>query len=33
MYEKVCKIKPVFEEVRDKTLKILNTTTIDKMAR
>jgi Rrf2 family protein len=31
--EKVCKIKPVFEEVRDKTLKILNTTTIDKMAR
>jgi Rrf2 family protein len=31
--EKICKIKPVFEEVRDKTLKILNTTTIDKMAR
>lgn len=31
--EKVCKIKPVFEEVRDKTLKILNATTIDKMAR
>lgn len=30
--EKVCKIKPVFEEVRDKTLKILNATTIDKMA-
>jgi Rrf2 family protein len=31
--EKICKIKPVFEEVRDKTLKILNATTIDKMAR
>ncbi|MDB4643858.1 Rrf2 family transcriptional regulator [Flavobacteriaceae bacterium] len=30
--EKICKIKPVFEEVRDKTLKILNATTIDKMA-
>ena len=29
--EKICQIKPVFEEVRDQTLKILNSTSIDSM--
>ena len=29
--EKICQIKPIFEGVRDQTLKILNSTSIDSM--